>query len=374
MNKENKKKTITIVGVYFGPKLGVGVFIEKLLPNLVSLLKNKNYTINFVTNKNVLTNSPEIQSLPIDNIITHPDLESSFPSKIYFLYKFNKNVYVKESDSVLYLADSIIGNGINNATSIVHDINEFDMVNKFGYIRTWFRKTMIRRVIKKARRIVVISGFVHDQLSRHFPIADLKNKVRVIHNGIDVHKRVDIFGTTEVQPYFLIVGRVDPKGKRLYEALKIFEIYQQQYPEYQLKIVGGMNEFCRKDGMEFIEQAEKLNGVKYLGYVEEMELHNLYRQATATIFFSAFEGFGFPILESFLQGCPVITNSENLVNDELAQGYDIKISEAELQHPEIIVSRMNEIKKTDKKKLVEIANQFSWEKTAQKYMETIDNL
>jgi glycosyltransferase involved in cell wall biosynthesis len=45
--------------------------------------------------------------------------------------------------------------------------------------------------------------------------------------------------------------------------------------------------------------------VRFTGHVSDTELLDYYRNATALIFPSYYEGFGFPILEAMAQGCPV---------------------------------------------------------------------
>lgn len=364
---------ITIVACYFGPKLGVGVFAEKLLLHLCPLLLENGYKVCLITNSNVLANSPQIKIDGID-VVCPKELEKSVSSKIYFLHRFSKTVYVRKAKYVLFLADSVIGDNIHNAVSIVHDINEFDIRNKFGIIRTWFRKKMIISVIDRACKIIAISGFVKDQILKYFPCKQFEDRLYVIHNGIDLPE----VSATEVGedvkiPYFLIVGRIDPKGKKLYESLQIYQAYKAKNPEFKLKIVGGINEFCSKEASAFLTAIEKIENVEYLGYVDDTYLDNLYRNAFATIFYSEFEGFGFPLLEAFLRGCPVVTNSKNLVNNELAQGYDIKIDESDLDNQEMICWKIDLIKQMDRESLKKVAGNYTWDKTAKLYFDILND-
>lgn len=362
---------MTIVACYFGPKLGVGVFTEKLLVSLLPLLVANGYRIYLVTNRNVLSHSPMLNVEGVD-IIIPSQLERSLSSKLFFLRCFAQTDYVKNAKHVLFLADSVLAKNIYNAISVVHDANEFDIHNKFGLFRTWFRKRMIRNVIDRAAKIIVISDFVKSQLAKHFDAEQYIDRLSLIHNGID-HSSEGSIRSVNSNPYFLIVGRVDPKGKKLYEALKIFEAYRTKYPNFQLKIVGGMNDFCRKDGTVFLEYVTTRPSVEYLGYVPDTELNSLYTNAFATIFYSDFEGFGFPILEAFSHGCPVVTNAANAVNDELTQGYDLKIAESDLDNIESICREIDNIEHVDKQKLKSIARNFSWEKSASQYFELLND-
>ena len=262
-----------------------------------------------------MNNSPQINIDGVD-IVCPAELDKTIPSKMYFLRKFAKTVYVKDAKYVLFLADSVIGAGITNAVSIVHDINEFDVENKFGLIRTWFRKKMIGSVIERAYK--------------------------------------------------------DPKGKKLYEALKIYKAYKAKNPEFRLKIAGAVNEFCEKEATVFLSTIEKMDGIEYLGYVSDENLDGLYRNAFATIFYSEFEGFGFPLLEAFYRGCPVITNSDNQVNNELAEGYDVKISPQDLDNQEMICWKIDMIRQMDREALKLIAGHYTWSKTARAYFNLLN--
>ena len=365
-------RNITVVACYFGPKLGVGVFTEKLLTHLCPLLLENGYNVSLITNNNVLNNSPQINIDGVD-IVCPAELDKTIPSKMYFLRKFAKTVYVKDAKYVLFLADSVIGAGITNAVSIVHDINEFDIENKFGLIRTWFRKKMIGSVIERAYKIVTISEFVKDQIVKYFPCKQFEGRLSVIHNGIDFAElsAIEISGDNSA-PYFLIVGRIDPKGKKLYEALKIYKAYKAKNPEFRLKIAGAVNEFCEKEATVFLSTIEKMDGIEYLGYVSDENLDGLYRNAFATIFYSEFEGFGFPLLEAFYRGCPVITNSDNQVNNELAEGYDVKISPQDLDNQEMICWKIDMIRQMDREALKLIAGHYTWSKTARAYFNLLN--
>lgn len=366
-------KNITIVACYFGPKLGVGVFTEKLLTHLCPLLSEEGYKVFLITNNNVLNNSPQINIEGVD-VVCPAELEKTISSKMYFLRKFAKTSYVKEAKYVLFLADSVIGAGITNAVSIVHDINEFDVDNKFGLVRTWFRKKMIGSVVERAYKIVTISEFVKEQVIKYFPCKQIESRLSVIHNGIDFVETPEINEPVKsTKPYFLIVGRIDPKGKKLYESLKIYEAYKAKNPEFGLKIAGAVNEFCEKEAAAFLSVIEKSGDIEYLGYVGDEELDGLYRNAFATIFYSEFEGFGFPLLEAFHRGCPVITNSDNQVNNELAQGYDVKISPQDLDNQEMICWKIDMIRQMDREALKLIAGQYTWSKTARAYFNLLND-
>jgi glycosyltransferase involved in cell wall biosynthesis len=368
-----KKNKITIVAYYFGPKLGAGVFMENLYPPLIKKLQDKGYIITLITNSFFLRDCAS--KLPQRITIHTPKcLEQTFLSKCYFLFLFGNTSYVRKAKYVLFSIDSIIGWRMNNTISIIHDLNEFAVKNKLGMFRTWFRKEMIKCTIKKAKKIIVISNFVKQQIKSYLPDYFAKKEITVIHSGIALTKKNGcVIPNDNREPFFMVVGRIDPKAKYLYETVKIFLIYQKKHPQFRLKIIGGISEFCRKDAEIFLKYIEQFENIDYLGYISDEKLDDLYGKATATFFLSKLEGFGFPVLEAFSRGCPVITNKQNEVNNEFSEGKDVKIDETEFENEDIIIKRINSSGKVDKNNLIEIASRFSWDTVADKYSTVLIN-
>jgi alpha-1,3-rhamnosyl/mannosyltransferase len=53
------------------------------------------------------------------------------------------------------------------------------------------------------------------------------------------------------------------------------------------------------------------DALKLIGYVDDEELAALYRGASAQLFPSRAEGFGYPVIEAMSSGCPVITSDRS---------------------------------------------------------------
>jgi glycosyltransferase involved in cell wall biosynthesis len=180
------------------------------------------------------------------------------------------------------------------------------------------------------------------------------------------------------QHYYLIVGRIDPNGKNLYEAVKLYRKLGSRHKGHRLILVGGINDFCRAQADEFlswIDSQEDLRGnVSYLGYVDERRLVCLYRGARAAIFFSRYEGFGLPMIEAFKVGCPVIYNSRCEVLRDHAEGAGFEIDEndseddvghkvADLYDDAMRAGLVNQMSS--------VANGYDWAKCAGQFAELI---
>ena len=85
--------------------------------------------------------------------------------------------------------------------------------------------------------------------------------------------------------------------------LRAFEQFRSSSPEhlrYSLVLTGF------GDWPRFLAENGRVEGVEHLGFVSAAQLGTVFRQATALVFPSLYEGFGIPVLEAFALGCPVV--------------------------------------------------------------------
>lgn len=90
--------------------------------------------------------------------------------------------------------------------------------------------------------------------------------------------------------------------QRLIEALAH---YRDRYGEAPALVLTGMGQEGQA-GLESAIESHRLEGlVRMLGYVPRDELPTLYAGAACLVFPSLFEGFGIPLVEAMLVGCPI---------------------------------------------------------------------
>lgn len=105
-------------------------------------------------------------------------------------------------------------------------------------------------------------------------------------------------------PYFLAVGTREPR-KNL--AVTIEAIHQLRanggsYATHRLVLAGG-----KGWGDDSLSRTAP-DWVQSLGYVSDVQLAALYTRAAAFVFPSLYEGFGIPVSEALLYGCPVVAS------------------------------------------------------------------
>jgi glycosyltransferase involved in cell wall biosynthesis len=160
-----------------------------------------------------------------------------------------------------------------------------------------YARTFARRTVKRARRVIAVSESTASDLHEIYGVP--KEKLRVVHNGVDVDPRPP--GRRE--PFVLSVGVLEER-KRIAELVEGHARYlasaPPEPPPCRLVVVGGPG------GDEERVRAAAGPGCEIRGFIRREELFDLYRRATLLAYPSAYEGFGLPVVEAMAHGCPVL--------------------------------------------------------------------
>jgi glycosyltransferase involved in cell wall biosynthesis len=113
---------------------------------------------------------------------------------------------------------------------------------------------------------------------------------------------------------WLAVGSLEPR-KNYAALLDALERYWQRSKARRPLTIAGGSGWKSEEIHRRIEELEQRGLVRYLGYVSEERLKQLYREAFALVFPSHYEGFGLPIVEAMSQGCPVITRRNSSLEE-----------------------------------------------------------
>ncbi len=173
---------------------------------------------------------------------------------------------------------------------------------------------------------------------------------------------------------WLAVGSLEPRKN--YECLlSALELYWSASRHPRKLLIAGGKGWKSEQLRRRIAHLQSRGIVRYLGYVSDETLLELYRGSFALVFPSHYEGFGLPVVEAFSQACPVITRAESSLGEiggsaAVYTGNDPEqIAQAMLrleQDPE----HYREVSQAS----LEQARNFSWEKTAQTVLELYERV
>lgn len=189
----------------------------------------------------------------------------------------------------------------------------------------------ILRSLVKAQHIACVSDHTRRQLIELAP--DIVGRTSIIHNGLNFDFRPSDPTTTESTlaqyslagaPYFIHVGSNLARKNRLH-VVRTFHAMRSLRPAmpHRLVFVGaGLDDDLRAE----VGALDLERDVVGLGTVENDHLRDLYSAATALIFPSLSEGFGWPIIEAQACGCPAFVSNRppmSEIGGDAAIGIDV---------------------------------------------------
>lgn len=168
-------------------------------------------------------------------------------------------------------------------------------------------RLVIGQAVRRARRVIAVSQFTADDISRAYPAA--RSKVTVTLEAAEqycfwvppseIPALLHRYGIARDRPYVLYVGNAYP-----HKHLELLLDLAAALPAMDFVCVGREDYFYRRLRQE--SAGRRLANVRFVGYVPDPVLAALYRGARTYCFPSLYEGFGLPGLEALAHGVPVL--------------------------------------------------------------------
>ncbi|MEO8024943.1 MAG: glycosyltransferase family 1 protein [Bryobacteraceae bacterium] len=130
--------------------------------------------------------------------------------------------------------------------------------------------------------------------------------IRVVSHGVEP-EFLEIARARAAAPLpgklLLCVSTLHPH-KNLDRLVRAFQRFHGRHPDYEL-VIAGLRGFFAERLERAIELADLTKAVRLTGWIPREDLYGLYRDATAFVYPSRFEGFGMPVLEAIAAGLPL---------------------------------------------------------------------
>jgi len=257
----------------------------------------------------------------------------------------------------------------NNAgkdTKLVMTIHDLNFLREKGWLSRLKHKFRIRRQLKAADQITVISQFVAKEIQQTFNY-DI-NRIKVVYDAVE---RIDQKPqqkppfVDDSKPFFFAIGQIRMK-KNFHLLLDVMK----QFPEYNLYICGDDHFSAGKMIRQRIE-SEKISNVFLPGKISDEERIWLYAHCEAFLFPSQGEGFGLPAIEAMQFGKAVFVAPFTCL-PEITGGHAIVWKDVETQTmADSIRKNLNHFYDDPEriKLMKEYAFSFSYERNVEKYLD-----
>jgi glycosyltransferase involved in cell wall biosynthesis len=247
----------------------------------------------------------------------------------------------------------------------VHDIN---FIYKYRYIKLWYKKKRFLRYLRKHDRLVCISRFTAQELSLHFQIPP--DSMKVVYNGCNTLAEPGKPSLIPNHPFFFSIGAFLPK-KNLHVLLPMMKYF----PDTNWLLAGHDRVPYAQKLKRLLAEAGLQEQVIFTGTLSEAAKSWYYQNCRALLFPSVSEGFGLPVLEAYSAGKPLAYFPFTAL-PEIAGPWGLCWSPNE--SPEQWASQLKEFLSKDSSewamKRMDYAAGFSWNKAADDYLRTYDEM
>jgi glycosyltransferase involved in cell wall biosynthesis len=180
----------------------------------------------------------------------------------------------------------------------VHDLDTLESPGRYSRRVSVYNNPLLRLLARRARRVLSPSYYTAQRLEERLGIGD---KLDVVPYGVS-----DVFFRPRLprpgRPYLLYTGGLSWR-KNIRLLLELFAAVAGHGYDGALLVTGwALPEVLRE------HPALGRDRVVLTGQLGEAELAALYAGADALLYPSELEGFGFPVVEAFAAGCPVVAS------------------------------------------------------------------
>lgn len=340
---------------------GMRTYLTHILPKI----KSSSYSLKLLVNPSNINAWPALSEY--DLIFT--DFSPDSPIKEQLAYPF----FIPKCDlfwSPHFRVPCLPIRARKRLTTI-HDVNPLAFFSSLSSREKIYYKTVIHSAVKWSDQIITDSQFSSEEIQKYTNAK--KEKIHVVPLGVDqkqVQNKERVAGK-----FFLSVGTILPH-KNLLGLIRAFHIILQQgYTEYKLCVVGQKHSTREIDAFLASEPA-LARQISFLGVVEEEDLERLYSTATALVFPSIYEGFGFPPLEAMSRGCPIVVSkiaSLPEVCGESAEYVD-PYDPQDIARGMVSIISDSQLREERVRRGLQRSHLFSWRKTAEKHIEIMEQM
>lgn len=266
----------------------------------------------------------------------------------------------------------------------VHDLATLHLKDKYDFSHAVFNRNMLPFLTRRLDSIITVSQFSKDDIVRFAKVP--QKRVTVIPLAADRNRFFpgkDRAATKErmcekfsiTKPYILYISRLEHPGKNHVNLIKAFNLFREETStEYQLVLPGPDRE--RSEEIHAVAQASPFSqDIKFLGFIDNEDVADLYRGAELFVLPSFFEGFGLPVLEAMACGTPVIT-SDAASLPEVSGPHTPHFDPSDCEQIKEAMVKVLESKETRERLSAESlawAGLYSWEKTVAQTVAIFDN-
>ncbi|MCF7820724.1 MAG: glycosyltransferase family 4 protein [Candidatus Pacebacteria bacterium] len=361
---------------------GVSTFTYNLLLNLLKIDSKNQYV--FYYNSLTKVKLPEFS----DKVKI---IKTSYPNKV-FNYFLQKTFSYPKIDKYMGGLDLFFAPHFN-FFSLSPKVKQIITVHDLSFIRypeffssrknSWHQALNVKRILQQSDMIMTVSQNSRLDILELFSLEE--NKVKAVYSGIEdkFFQTSSIFELQRVRynlslpaRFILSLATLEPR-KNLEGLIKAYNIFRDKRPDLnEVKLViAGAKGWRYQNIIKAWRESKFKDDIIFLGYVKNEDKKVLYTLAELFVFPSFYEGFGFPVLEAMASKTPVIC-SFNSSLPEIAGSSALLINPVKSEEIAWAIEQIassSGLKDYYSQKGYQRSQNFSWQQSAEKYLETFNS-
>ncbi|MDP5029820.1 glycosyltransferase family 1 protein [Paraglaciecola sp.] len=260
----------------------------------------------------------------------------------------------------------------------IHDMTPFVIPDSFKKFHGSYQRWYFKLAAKNARKIITVSQNSKNDICRLLDVND--DKVVVVPlaplESPSVGNQDDSDNPEFLDsPYLLYVGAIHPR-KNVIRLIKAFGLLKKNKNIPHKLMIAGALRWGNDEISSEIDKLQLNDDVQFLGRVSDELLNKLYKNCSAFVYPSIYEGFGLPVIEAMSQGAPVITSIgsslEEVAGDaaELIDPYSEEDIARGLEKVLLDTTYADNLRQ----KGIQRAKEFTWEKTAKGILDVLESV
>lgn len=274
-----------------------------------------------------------------------------------------------------HLTTPALGDGWRRVVTF-HDVTFFLLPRRYPALRRLYYQQAARAGARLAHLVIAVSQTVKDDVMRQFDLPSEKVRVVPLAPGAGFRRLDDPARIVAVRDkyglparFILNVGTLEP-GKNQATLLRAFQRLKEQGMEDEL-VIAGQRGWMYERLFRLVDELGLRGQVHFTGYLPDEDLVAVYNLADVFVFPSLYEGFGLPPLEAMACGLPVVASNAP-APVEVLDGAALLVSPRDVEGLAEGLGRVLQDRRLRyrlRKRGLERAVQFSWERTARETVE-----
>lgn len=356
---------------------GIGRYVMELVSWIIKLDQKTKFTIFTTTDQTKhIPRAKNVNIIPVD--IRHYTLQEQIQLPKIFHQQSLDLIHIPHFNAPLFLRIPFV---VTIHDLLWHEVMGYQVttLNPLVYTAKYLGyRLVVKNAINKSQKIITPSKWVKNKILDRFSVD--AEKITVANEGINknfTRKKTDsnlspsLKRSTAIEkPFLVYTGSLYPHKniKTLIKALKI--VNKQSSKQVSLAIVSARSIFTHKT-RQLAYKHDQEHHVKFLGFLSDIKLSQLYQHALALVQPSTSEGFGLTGLEAMAVGVPVISSHAAAlpeIYEEAALYFNPKSSKDLSQKINQLLNDknlQNSLGAAGKKQV----KKYSWRKMAQEILE-----